>query len=133
MTCHLPCKGKSYGILGTLNNGFRVSFEADISPVIYFSIKKCVRSSLKFLKGTLFQSRKVATTSKALRKNYLSLATECYRAFIGHQLIFSSVNSHLQMVLLNPEAFLNFQKISIIPQQIESIFPGEKDFLLKPM
>lgn len=34
------------------------------------------------------------------------------------------------MVLLNPETFLNFQNISIIPQQIESIFPGEKDFLL---
>lgn len=32
------------------------------------------------------------------------------------------------MVLLNPEAFLNFQNISIIPEQIENIFPGEKEF-----
>ena len=131
MICHLPHEGNSYGVLGVLNNGFRVSFEDGIFLLIYFfSITKHVRSSLKSHRGALYQRTESCDDLQGIKKNDLSVATECHRTFSGHQFLFSPVNSHLQIPLLNPEAFPNFQNTLILQQQIQSIIPGEKDSLL---
>lgn len=76
------------------------------------------------------REEKVPMISKALRKITHQLPQNATGLSVVTDFSFSPVNSHLQIALLNPEAFPNFQNTLILQQQIQSIFPGEKVSLL---
>lgn len=76
------------------------------------------------------REEKVVMISKALRKMTCQWPQNATGLSVVANFFFSPVNSHLQIALLNPEAFPNFQNTLILQQQIQSIIPGEKDSLL---